>query len=278
MSVTGDPLGAQEAALDARPRRGTRGTVDRALAILLPIAAGVGLIALWHVATIVFGWEVYVVPTPGDVLQALRDEREILPDHTMTTLVETLQGYGLAIAVGVPMAVFIAYSKTFERMIYPLLLAINAIPKIAIAPVLVIWMGFGNGPKVVMVFLVCFFPIVLSTAAGLQSTPPELLELVRSLPASPLQSFLKVRFPAALPHVFVGLKVAISLAVIGAVIAEFVGSSEGLGYVIIASGNNANTPLAFAAMVLLSVMSIALFYALVVLERLLVPGARHERP
>ena len=277
MSVGGDPLGTQEAILDARPRRSARGTLDRVAAVVLPLAAAVGLIVLWHVATIVFGWEQFVVPTPGDVLQALRDEQEILPDHTVTTLIETLEGYALAIAVGVPMAVFIAYSKTFERMIYPLLLAINAIPKIAIAPILVIWMGFGQGPKIVMVFLVCFFPIVLSTATGLQSTPPEFVELARSLPASALQAFLKVRFPAALPHVFVGLKVAISLAVIGAVIAEFVGSSEGLGYVIIASGNNANTSLAFAAMVLLSVMSIVLFYALVVLERLLVPWARHEQ-
>jgi NitT/TauT family transport system permease protein len=277
VSVTEDPLAAQEAVLESRPRRDVRSTADKAAAVLLPLAALVSLIALWHVATIIFGWEVFVVPTPGDVLQALRDERDILPEHTLTTLLETLEGYGLAIVVGVPLAVFIAYSKTFERMVYPLLLAINAIPKIAIAPILVIWMGFGLGPKIVMVFLVCFFPIVLSTATGLQSTPPEFTELIRSLSASPLQMFLKVRFPAALPHVFVGLKVAISLAVIGAVIAEFVGSSEGLGYVIIASGNNANTSLAFAAMVLLSVMSIVLFYALVIIERILVPWARYDQ-
>jgi NitT/TauT family transport system permease protein len=277
VSAAEDPLAAQEAVIDARPRRQSGGALDKVAAVLLPLVAGVALVVLWHVSTIVFGWEVFVVPTPGEVLQALRDEREILPDHTLTTLIETLEGYALAIAVAVPMAVFIAYSKLFERMIYPLLLAINAIPKIAIAPVLVIWMGFGQGPKVVMVFLVCFFPIVLSTATGLQSTPAEFIELIRSHSASPLQTFLKVRFPAALPHVFVGLKVAISLAVIGAVIAEFVGSSEGLGYVIIASGNNANTPLAFAAMVLLSVMSIVLFYSLVILERLVVPWARHEQ-
>jgi NitT/TauT family transport system permease protein len=277
MSAGGDPMAAQEAALEARTRRQVVGTLDKIAAVALPIAAGVGLVALWHVATIVFGWDAFIVPTPGDVFEAIRDEREILPGHTIATLVETLEGYALAIAIGVPTAVSIAYSKLFERTVYPLLLAINAIPKIAIAPILIIWMGFGQGPKVVLVFLVCFFPIVLSTATGLQSTPPELTELIRSLSASPLQAFVKVRFPAALPHVFVGLKVAISLAVIGAVIAEFVGSTEGLGYVIIASGNNANTPLAFAAMVLLSVMSIVLFYALVILERLAVPWARHEQ-
>jgi NitT/TauT family transport system permease protein len=276
MSVQ-DPLAAQEAALDRRPRRRGRSAAQKVSAVVLPLLSGAALIALWHLATIVFGWEVFIVPTPGDVMSAMLDEREILPEHTLTTLVETLKGFALAIVVGIPLAVCIAYSKLFERMVYPLLLAINAIPKIAIAPILVIWMGFGEGPKIVMVFLLCFFPIVLSTATGLQSTPSELVELIRSLSASPLQAFAKVRFPAALPHVFVGLKVAISLAVIGAVIAEFVGSSEGLGYVIIASGNNANTSLAFAAMVLLSVMSIVLFYALVIAERLLVPWARYEQ-
>jgi NitT/TauT family transport system permease protein len=141
----------------------------------------------------------------------------------------------------------------------------------------VIWMGFGAGPKIAMVVLICFFPIVISTATGLKSTPVEFVDLVRSLAASPLQQFIKVRFPAALPFVFVGLKVAISLAVIGAVVGEFVGATKGLGYVIVASGQNANTSLAFAAIVLLSLMSIVLFYALVIAERLLVPWAGQDQ-
>jgi NitT/TauT family transport system permease protein len=128
-----------------------------------------------------------------------------------------------------------------------------------------------------MVVLICFFPIVISTATGLKSTPVEFVDLVRSLAASPFQQFVKVRFPAALPFVFVGLKVAISLAVIGAVVGEFVGATKGLGYVIVASGQNANTSLAFAAIVLLSLMSIVLFYALVIAERLLVPWAGQDQ-
>lgn len=277
MTVTEDPLAAQEAVLEARRGPQARNLANRVSIVALPLLAVVGIVALWHLATIVFGWEEFIVPTPGNVLDALVEQRSILPDHFLVTLVETLEGYGLAIGVGVPLAILIAYSRIFERTIYPVLLAVNAIPKIAIAPILIIWMGLGTGPKVVMVFLVCFFPIVLSTATGLQSTPPELVELIRSLSASPLQAFLKVRFPAALPHIFVGLKVAISLAVIGAVIGEFVGASEGLGYVIVASGNNANTALAFAAMALLAVMSIVLFYALVVIERVLIPWARYEQ-
>ena len=157
----------------------------------------------------------------------------------------------------------------------PVLLGLNAVPKIAIAPILILWMGFGYGPKIVVTLLLCIFPIVISTATGLRSTPAEFVELARSLCASERQILRTFRFPSAMPHIFVGLKIGISLAVIGAVIGEFVGASEGLGWVILNSGANVNTSLAFAAMVLLSVMSIALFYALVALERLLVPWARH---
>jgi NitT/TauT family transport system permease protein len=170
----------------------------------------------------------------------------------------------------------IAYSRFLERTIYPILLGLNAVPKIAIAPILILWMGFGYGPKILVSFLLCVFPIVIATATGLKQTPAELVELSRSLCSSRWQAFAKFRFPSALPEIFIGLKVAISLAVIGAVIGEFVGSSEGLGWVIIQSGANVDTPLAFASMALLAVMSVVLFYALVALERLLVPWARHE--
>jgi NitT/TauT family transport system permease protein len=244
----------------------------------LPVATLALLIVAWEMATRVFDWPIWLVPGPDDVWQALVDNRSLLPRHFRVTLVETLGGFALAIAVGIPLAVAIASSRFLERTIYPLLLGLNAVPKIAIAPILVLWMGFGYGPKIVVTFLLCIFPIVISTATGLKVTPPELVELVRSLEASPFEVFRRVRFPWALPHIFVGLKVAISLAVIGAVIGEFVGAEAGLGHVIIASGSNVDTSLAFGAMVLLGVLSVALFYALVGLERLLVPWARHEEP
>jgi len=265
---------AELEALAAARRRGRTVAADW----LLPLLTLVALVGAWWLAKIVFGWEKFIVPSPADVGDALWQNRSLLPRQFWTTLVETLQGFFLAIAVGVPLAVGIAYSRLLERTIYPVLLAVNAVPKVAIAPILVIWFGFGQWPKVVMVFLISFFPIVLSTATGLAATPPELVELARSLSASRSQAFVKVRFPAALPHVFVGLKVAISLAVIGAVIGEFVGASRGLGYIIIASGGNANTSLAFAAIVLLAAMSIGLFYAIVAVERMLIPWARYEGP
>jgi NitT/TauT family transport system permease protein len=255
-----------------RPARGRR-TAGRVVGWVLPLATLALLVVAWHVATRLFDWPRWLVPSPVDVWHALVDERGYLPRHVLTTLLETLGGFALAIAVGIPLAVAIAYSRFLERTIYPVLLALNAVPKIAIAPILVLWMGFGAGPKVVVAFLLCVFPIVIATATGLRVTPTEYVELIRSLDATPFDAFTKVRFPAALPHVLVGLKVAISLAVIGAVIGEFVGADEGLGHVIIASGTNVNTSLAVAAMVLLALLSIVLFYALVALERLLVPWA-----
>lgn len=243
----------------------------------LPLAALAGALGLWWLVKWAFGWEAFILPSPAQVARELWAERSFLPAQTWATLLETLEGFAIAIAVGIALAVAIAYSRTLERSIYPLLVGFNAVPKLALAPILVLWMGFGSGPKVVMVVLLCVFPIVLGTATGLSSTAAELDELIRSLTATELQAFVKVRFPAALPHVFVGLKVGISLAVIGAVIGEFVGATKGLGYVIVASGQNADTTLAFASIVVLAVLSVVLFYLLVALERLLVPWARHEQ-
>lgn len=252
--------------------------IARGLTRLLPLVALAATLGVWWLVKWAFSWQAFILPSPADVARELWDRRGFLPGQTWTTLLETLEGFVIAIAIGVALAIVIAYSRALERSLYPLLVAMNAVPKLAIAPILVLWMGFGAGPKVAMVVLLCVFPIVLSTATGLASTAVELDELVRSLGASKVQAFRKVRFPAALPHVFVGLKVGISLAVIGAVIGEFVGATRGLGYVIVASGQNADTTLAFASITVLAVMSVVLFYVLVVLERLLVPWARHEQP
>lgn len=252
-------------------------TTSRSAAILLPILGLFAAIGLWWLATIVFGIEDYLLPSPGDVISTFLLQPGYLLKETGVSLLETVEGFLLAIVVGVPVALLIVRSVILERLIYPLLLAVNAIPKIAIAPLLVVWFGFGQGPKVLMVLLVCFFPVVISTAAGMKSTPVELVELLRSLNANRFQEFFKLRFQYALPQIFTGLKVAISLAVIGSVIAEFVGATSGLGYVIYQSGASADTALAFAAITLLSIMSIVLFYGLVLLEHLLLPWAQETR-
>jgi NitT/TauT family transport system permease protein len=248
--------------------------VNRAGRIALPLLGLVAVIGLWWLATVVFGIEKFLLPSPKDVFEAYAEHQRYLLEQTWVTLLETVQGFALSIVVGVPIALLIVSSKILERMIYPLLLAVNAVPKIAIAPILLVWLGFGTWPKVIMVFLVCFFPIVISTASGMKSAPAELVELMRSLDSSRVQEFFKLRLRYAMPQVFVGLKVAISLAVIGAVIAEFVGAKAGLGYVIVQSGASIDTALAFAAMTLLAIMSITLFYGLVLLERVLLPWSQ----
>ena len=251
--------------------------MSRAARTILPLLGIVAVIGLWWLATILFGIQKFLLPSPKDVVEAYLGQQGFLLQQAWVTLAETVQGFALSIVVGVPVALLIVRSKILERMIYPLLLAVNAVPKIAIAPILVVWLGFGQFPKIVLVFLVCFFPIVISTATGMKSTPTELVELLRSMNCTRRQEFFKLRFQYAMPQVFVGLKVAISLAVIGSVIAEFVGASAGLGYVIVQSGASADTALAFAAMALLGVISIVLFYGLVIVERVLLPWAEEEK-
>ena len=252
-------------------------TSSPAAAVILPIIGLIGAIALWWLATIVFSIEPFLLPSPGDVISKFSEQPVYLLKETGVSLLETIEGFVLAIVIGVPIAIVIVRSAVLERLVYPLLLMVNAIPKIAVAPLLVVWMGFGQLPKVVMVLLMCFFPVVISTAQGMKSTPVELVELLRSLNASRAQEFFKLRLRYAMPQIFTGLKVAISLAVIGSVIAEFVGATRGLGYVIQQSGASADTTLAFAAITLLSIMSIVLFYALVLLEHLLLPWAQETR-
>ncbi len=252
-------------------------TDSRAAAIGLPIVGLIAVIALWWLATIVFAVPEFLVPSPGDVVVRFSQDPVMMLQNAGVSLLETIQGFLLAIVVGVPIALLIVRSAILERLVYPLLLMVNAIPKVAIAPLLVVWMGFGQGPKVLMVLLMCFFPIVISTAQGMKSTPVELVELLRSLNASRTQEFFKLRLWHAMPQIFTGLKVAISLAVIGSVIGEFVGATQGLGYLIQTSGATADTALAFAAITLLSIMSIILFYGLVLLEHLLLPWAQESR-
>jgi NitT/TauT family transport system permease protein len=255
------------------PRRDLAGLARVGWAALGTVLVGL----LWWLVTVIFRIDRFLLPSPVDVARVFAEQPGYLLQQTWVTLVETLQGFVAAILVGVPIAVLIVRSEVLERMTYPLLLALNAIPKIAIAPLLVVWLGFGQAPKVVLVFLVCFFPVVISTAEGMKSTPSDLVELMRSLNASRAQEYFKLRLHHALPQIFTGLKVAISLAVIGSVIAEFVGATAGLGYVIVQSGASANTSLAFAAMAMLGLVSIVLFYTLVALERRLVPWAESNR-
>jgi len=239
--------------------------------VVIPAATLVAALVVWEAASRAFRIPNFIMPAPSAIVGEGWEWRYRFIGHSWVTLYETLGGFALSIAVGVPLAVLIVYSPLMKSALYPLIVLAQSVPKIAIAPVLLLILGYGEMPKVIVAFLVAFFPVVVDTATGLAATPPELLDLSRSYRASPFKTFLKVRLPMALPFFFAGAKVAITLSVIGAVVGEFVGSDKGLGYVILSATSYWKTELAFSAMILLSVMAILLFGAVSLAERVLCP-------
>jgi len=231
-------------------------------------------------ALLVVGWELladftdvpeWLLPAPSDIAVAGVEAAPLLAGHIAQTLLETLVGLVLSAATGVALAVAIDLSPLLKRTLYPLLVVSQTIPTITLAPLLVVWFGFGLLPKVLVVVLVCFFPVAISTAQGLEAADPDMVSLLASMGASRGQVFWKVRFPGALPTAFGGLRIAATYSVIGAVISEWVGASRGLGIFMIRSSNSYLTARLFAAIAVASALSIALFGAVVALERLLLP-------
>ncbi|MBB5789773.1 ABC transporter permease [Jiangella mangrovi] len=264
---------------DAAPPR--TGAAQRATQILSAAWRPALLLVLlgfgWWAITAAEVFPAYLVPTPGDVANELVTEREMLARHTWVTTYETVVGFLLAAVIGMLAAVVIVYSPTLEKALYPLILFAQVIPKIAIAPILVVWFGFGPMPKVILAVLIAFFPIVVSGVAGLRSTDPELLDLSATMGASRWKTFRKIRFPNALPHLLSGLKVAVTLAVVGAVVGEFVGADEGLGYVLLLASGNLNSSLLFADLILMSALGVVLFVLVEAAEALLIPWHASRR-
>jgi NitT/TauT family transport system permease protein len=224
------------------------------------------------------GWvKPYLVPTPGQVWDRIMQDWSSLMYHSYVTLYETVVGFLLASVLGLATALAIASSRAVEKTLYPVVLFAQVIPKIAIAPLIVVWFGNDLAPKIILAVLIAFFPVVVSGVAGLRSTDPELLELSATMGASRWQTFRKIRFPNALPHLMAGEKVAVTLAVVGAVVGEFVGASEGLGYQLMIANGNLDAPLLFAALILMSIIGILLFVVVEVLEALLIPWHASRR-
>ena len=244
-----------------------------------PAAFLIFVFIVWWVVTGVGLVKPYLIPSPVSVIQEFGKDGAFLAKHSSITLLETVIGFVVASVVGLACAIAIVYSRSVERTLYPLLLAAQVVPKIAIAPLFVVWLGFGITPKILVAVLIAFFPVVISGVAGLRAVDPELLDLAATMGANPWASFTKIRFPNAMPHIFAGLKVAVTLAVVGAVVGEFVGANSGLGYVVMSSNGNLNTPQLFAALIAMSVIGIVLFVILEVAERFAVPWrvAREER-
>lgn len=246
---------------------------QRTLQIFYPLAGAAIILAVWHFYVVVFNVPYVVLPTPLQVAQTIFSRFGLLMEEAWVTALECIYGFALSLAIGIPIAVIMTYSRNANLMFYPLLVASQSIPKVAVAPILLIWFGTGMQSKLAMAFVIAFFPIVVDTATGLRSTSPELLELARSLQCSRLQTFFKIQLPSALPSIFSGAKIAVTLAVIGAVIGEFIGSNEGLGNLLLTANSQLDSALVWASLVILSVLGMALYGAVVIAEKLLMPWA-----
>lgn len=262
-SQDSDPAGRRSSVL-ARGVRRWRGSI-------YPLITFTFLLTAWAVAIPLFDIEPYLLPSPWQVAEAIRDNWAYLIENTWPTLQIILGGYFTAVAVGIPLGVLIASSRTVERFIYPLLVVSQTVPKIAIAPVLVIWFGFGYTPKLFVTVVLAFFPITIMTASGLMSVPSDMEDLARSMRMRTWSAFVKIRFPAALPNVFAGLKSAITLAVLGAIVAEFVGTDRGLGYVLQIASGRVETDLVFGCVAFLVVIGMTSFVLIQTIERLAIP-------
>ncbi len=251
-------------------RRVLQSDVARPLFLILAV------LGLWQLAVTVFGIPKYLIPSPGAVLQQFSDWPLLLRESLVTTYA-SLGGFLLSVLVGIPCAVAIAYSRSVESFLYPILVFSQTIPKIAIAPLFIVWFGFGVLPKVIVAFLLGFFPVVVSTVTGFKSVEPEMLDLVRSMKATRAQMFLKISLPHALPHIFSGLKVSITLAVVGAVVGEFVGANSGIGYLLQLANGNFDLPLMFAGLFVLSIVGVILFVALELVEKWVIPWHVSQR-
>ena len=248
--------------------------------LILSISGVLLFFAIWEVAVRIFEVKTYLLPPPSQNLADLFHARARNAEHTLVALTSMGGGYALAIVIGIPLAMAIAGSRTFEASAYPIIIFLQILPKLAIAPLFIIWFGFGMTPKILLVFLLSFFPIVVAGVAGFKSVSPEILEFSRSTGVSWFGTFWRIRFPSAMPEIFTGLKVAAALASTAAVVAEFVAADRGLGYLLLVYNGEMLTPLVFADVLVLGVLGLFLYYGVEVAQRLIMPwhvSARHDQ-
>ena len=271
-STAGHSAATPAAAPGAGPSRARdRGWTGRIMppAVLLAV-----ILAAWEVGVRAFGIPFYILPAPSRIAGVLVSDRALLLGEAAVTLAEVMLGFAVAFVVGISLALLIFASRTVERAVYPLIIATQTIPVFAIAPLLVVWFGYGMLSKVVMAALIVFFPIVVNTVDGLRAADPDIVNLLLILGATPGQVLRRVRVPAALPFVFSGTRIAIATSVIGAVIGEWVGSTQGLGYLMIHANAQLHVDLVFAVIVYLSVLATALFWTVSLVEWVALPWRR----
>ena len=237
---------------------------------LYPLVAAAVLFAVWELATRYGNISPLILPAPSKILATAIDHFSVLVRMSAVTAYEFVLGFVLAAVIGLPLGALIVYARPVEMAIYPLLVAFQTIPKAAIAPILIVWLGTGIMSKIFIAFAISFFPIVVDTIIGLRSSQPETIYLVRAMGATPFQVFRHVRFPNALPAIFGGLKVASTLAVIGAIVGEFVSSDTGLGYLLLVANGELDTRLVFACVLVLTLLGLVFFFVIEAMEKVFV--------
>lgn len=231
----------------------------------------------WQMTVVLFEIPTWKLPAPSAIAMELIEERKLFWHHFLVTLSEVIIGFAAALIAGVSLAFLVVYFRTFQRAVYPFLIASQTIPIIVMAPLLLIWVGYGITPKIIIVVLIAFFPIVINTVDGMQSVDTDMINMMRTLGAKKRQVFTKIQIPCSLPFLFSGIKIAVTYSVIGAVIGEWVGSSAGLGYLTRVSVPLFLTERSFGAVILLAVMGMLLFLTATILERILLPWYHNPR-
>ncbi len=251
---------------DATPRFRQAGS-----RLWLPPLLLLSVLLAWDLAVRLFKLPPYLLPAPLDVLARIVHDYPTFLRNGWATLQVILVGFAFSVVLGVLLALLVVLSQGAERVVMPIIIGTQTVPMIAVAPLFVVWLGFGMTPKVLVTFLISFFPVVISTVAGLRAVEPDMMDLVRSMGGNGLTVLRRVRVPAALPQMFSGFKIAVTGAVIGAIVAEFVGSDTGLGYVLVTSTATMDGPLVWSALVILIALGVLLFAAMAQVERLVIP-------
>jgi NitT/TauT family transport system permease protein len=239
----------------------------RRLEMLMPWIVILGTVVIWELVVRAFSIRQFILPAPSDIYVALIQYREPIMASSLFTLVNTLIGFGIGIIVGLLLGMIIGSSRLAYSGFYPVLIGINSVPKAAVVPILVLWMGIGAPPAITTAFLLCFFPIAVNVATGLATTEPELEDVLRSLGATRLDILWKVGIPRSLPYFFASLKVSITLAFVGAVISETLASNDGIGYLMLQAASQFRTPLMFAGVTVIAAMGIVAYLISVFIER-----------
>lgn len=242
-------------------------------AVLPPLALSLAALILWEGAIRLFKVPAFILPAPSAVVVSLIENRAQLAAATQATALEVLFGFVLASLVGIAVALVIVRFERFGRALYPLIVLFQNVPKVALAPIFILWFGYDLAPKILLIVVIAFFPVAIDMLAGLQSVEPSFVSLMRSVGAGNGKIMMRVRIPHSLPHLMAGLKVAITFSVIGAIVGEFAGANQGLGYVIQFASTQLDTPLIFAALVVVSILGLIFYYGVEFAERILVPWA-----